>query len=188
MLNPCDPCCCPGVPCEHCRFGYRSAESNHNLMKDLIIAIEAGEKPVGWKAAETYMTFHRNWREELGAPDVDKLKERLNEKKKRLSPDDTKALLQRIADKYELRVVEKSHLEELNPYIVKLKEAIRKVYKSNIVDNRSYYRIAEYCDREDKFVDSVDFMGRANGLLEANTRIYKVLEELDMEDILEGLL
>jgi hypothetical protein len=66
MLNPCKPCICPGAPCEQCSFGYRSEEENHEKLKKLLLAVNAGEKTSGWKHAEFYMQFHANWREELG--------------------------------------------------------------------------------------------------------------------------
>lgn len=65
MLNPCNPCVCVGAPCEQCMFGYRSSKENHESMKKLLIAVDAGEKPVGWKCAETYRYYHKNWRNEL---------------------------------------------------------------------------------------------------------------------------
>ena len=64
-LDPCNPCVCTGAPCEQCMFGYQSRETNHKLMKNLIIATNNGEKPNGWKCAETYMYYHRNWKEEM---------------------------------------------------------------------------------------------------------------------------
>lgn len=65
MLNPCRPCCCPGAPCEQCGFGYRTREENHESMKQLLIEFNAGEKPIGWKAAELYMFYHSDWKSEL---------------------------------------------------------------------------------------------------------------------------
>ena len=66
MLNPCSPCVCTGAPCEQCMFGYRSLESNHEHMKELLLAYTRGEKPSGWKCAAIYTQFHSNWRDELG--------------------------------------------------------------------------------------------------------------------------
>lgn len=65
MLTPCSPCCCPGAPCEQCMFGYNDEESNHRIMKDLILKIANGGKPIGWRNAETYMDYHKDWREEI---------------------------------------------------------------------------------------------------------------------------
>lgn len=65
MLDPCDPCVCIGAPCEQCMFGYRSSQSNHEHMKELITAVNNGEKPVGWRNAETYMMYHRDWEKEM---------------------------------------------------------------------------------------------------------------------------
>lgn len=69
MLDPCNPCVCPGAPCEQCTFGYRSKEDNHENMKSLIERVESGEKPIGWRCVETYKTYHKNWREEAGITD-----------------------------------------------------------------------------------------------------------------------
>ena len=66
MLNPCNPCVCPGAPCEQCTYGYRSKEENHESMKKLLLAVDAGAKPYGWKSAERYMQFHSDWREIIG--------------------------------------------------------------------------------------------------------------------------
>lgn len=65
MLNPCRPCVCPKAPCEQCMFGYRPAEENHEHMKNLILAVNAGEKPYGYICAERYMIYHENWNDEL---------------------------------------------------------------------------------------------------------------------------
>lgn len=65
MLKPCDPCVCPGAPCEQCMFGYQSEKEAHKRMKDLITRVNNGEKPVGWRNAETYMMYHRNWEKEM---------------------------------------------------------------------------------------------------------------------------
>lgn len=66
MLKPCDPCVCSGAPCEQCMFGYKSKETKHKMMKEMLIAYNEGKKPSGWKAAETYMLFHKNWKGEIG--------------------------------------------------------------------------------------------------------------------------
>ena len=65
MLEPCNPCVCSRAPCEQCMFGYNSRKINHELMKKLLLAVDAGEKPDGWRCAETYKIFHRNWKAEL---------------------------------------------------------------------------------------------------------------------------
>lgn len=65
MLTPCKPCMCTGAPCEQCMFGYRSAEDNHNAMKNLIESTLRGEKPLGYGVAEKYMAVHKNWREQI---------------------------------------------------------------------------------------------------------------------------
>jgi hypothetical protein len=36
LLSPCSPCVCLGAPCEQCMFGYKSAEENHRLLKDVL--------------------------------------------------------------------------------------------------------------------------------------------------------
>ena len=66
MLTPCQPCVCPGAPCEQCMFGYRSKEENHEHMKTLFYAVERGEKPFGWGVVRAYKTLHPNWEKELG--------------------------------------------------------------------------------------------------------------------------
>ena len=66
MLNPCNPCVCSGAPCEQCMFGYRSQDTKHKTMKEMLIAYNAGKKPDGWQAAENYTLYHKNWREEIG--------------------------------------------------------------------------------------------------------------------------
>ena len=65
MLNPCFPCVCPKATCEQCMFGYQSEEANHEAMKQLLLAVNAGKKPVGYGCAETYMRYHENWKDEL---------------------------------------------------------------------------------------------------------------------------
>lgn len=65
MLKPCNPCVCIGAPCEQCMFGYMPAKDAHELMKKLIIALNQGEKPVGWKNAETYKRYHPDWEKEM---------------------------------------------------------------------------------------------------------------------------
>ena len=72
MLNPCSPCVCKGAPCEQCLFGYQSKENNHKSMKELLLDYMAGKKSVGWKCAELYMSYHKNWREELDEDVVEK--------------------------------------------------------------------------------------------------------------------
>lgn len=73
MLNPCSPCVCSGATCEQCMFGYRSKESNHEHMKELFLAVEAGEKPAGWKVVETYKSYHPDWKKEFPSlPSVEK--------------------------------------------------------------------------------------------------------------------
>lgn len=66
MLNPCKPCICPDASCEQCSFGYRPKEENHEKLKELLLAVNVGEKPLGWGNALIYQRFHPNWREELG--------------------------------------------------------------------------------------------------------------------------
>lgn len=65
MLNPCNPCCCPGAPCEQCMFGYNSAETNHRIMKQLLNEYINGDKPIGWANAKLYMEFHKDWKKEM---------------------------------------------------------------------------------------------------------------------------
>ena len=65
MLTPCNPCVCPGAPCEQCMFGYQSAETNHKTMKDLIIQVENGEKPMGYMIPEWYKCYHPDWKKEM---------------------------------------------------------------------------------------------------------------------------
>ena len=65
MLNPCRPCVCVGAPCEQCMFGYLSAETTHNMMRELIVKVLAGEKPPGWKNAEYYMELHVDWKDQF---------------------------------------------------------------------------------------------------------------------------
>lgn len=72
MLAPCNPCVCPGAPCEQCAFGYQSAESKHNMMKRLILAYIAGERPNGWRCAETYMRYHPDWKKDTNPVDKSK--------------------------------------------------------------------------------------------------------------------
>lgn len=57
-LNPCDPCVCSGARCEQCEFGYRSFERTHEIMKNLLVDYIAGERPMLWKCAERYLSFH----------------------------------------------------------------------------------------------------------------------------------
>jgi hypothetical protein len=47
-------------------FGYQSAETKHRMMKNLIEKTLNGEKPNGYRVAETYMINHKNWRVEMG--------------------------------------------------------------------------------------------------------------------------
>ena len=66
MLTPCNPCLCPGTPCEHCLFGYQSKEQNHEKMRDIIIRVNNGnEKPGDNYLAERYKLLHPNWQEEM---------------------------------------------------------------------------------------------------------------------------
>lgn len=65
MLNPCEPCVCYAAHCDQCMFGCVTEEGNHEQMKELILEFIAGEKPVGWRAAEDYMRFHPDWRNEF---------------------------------------------------------------------------------------------------------------------------
>lgn len=71
MLTPCNPCSCPGAPCEQCMFGYQSEESNHETMKNLIEKTLKGEKPHGYRVAERYMDIHKNWKAEMGVKIVE---------------------------------------------------------------------------------------------------------------------
>lgn len=77
MLKPCDPCSCPGAPCEQCMFGYQSEESNHKTMKHLIEGTLAGEKPFAYQLAEEYIRKHPNWRAEMRDGVEEKMKERV---------------------------------------------------------------------------------------------------------------
>ena len=65
MLTPCSPCVCIGAPCEQCMFGYKSAETNHKLMKQLIIQVDNGEKPPGYLLPGYYKRYHPNWKKEM---------------------------------------------------------------------------------------------------------------------------
>ncbi len=75
MLNPCSPCVCTGAPCEQCMFGYRSREENHESMKKLFLAVEAGEKPIGWRCVENYKCYHPDWEKEFPSEEKDEKKE-----------------------------------------------------------------------------------------------------------------
>lgn len=67
MLNPCDPCICPGASCEQCTFGYRPASENHMRMKNLLLTYMATKETFpGRESAERYMQYHPNWRDEIG--------------------------------------------------------------------------------------------------------------------------
>lgn len=66
MLTPCNPCMCPGCPCEQCTFGYQSKETNHEQMRSILIDYLNGNRRGYWRVAERYMENHPNWREELG--------------------------------------------------------------------------------------------------------------------------
>ena len=65
MLTPCNPCICPGAPCEQCIFGYKSREEKHRLMKQLIESVNRGEKPNGYLIARRYKIYHNNWEEQM---------------------------------------------------------------------------------------------------------------------------
>lgn len=65
MLTPCNPCICPKAPCEQCMFGYKSTYTNHKKMKQLIEAVDRGEKPLGYVLADGYKRLHPNWKEEM---------------------------------------------------------------------------------------------------------------------------
>lgn len=65
MLTPCSPCLCPKSPCEHCMFGYNSSYTNHKQMKELIEAVDRGEKPLGYVLADNYKRMHPNWKEQM---------------------------------------------------------------------------------------------------------------------------
>lgn len=77
MLTPCNPCICPGAPCEQCMFGYHTDEQNHRIMKDIFKTVASGENDLAYefKLVERYKMFHPNWKEQLGdysLEDVDK--------------------------------------------------------------------------------------------------------------------
>ena len=65
MLTPCIPCICPTAPCEQCMFGYKSAETNHKQIKQIIKLVDAGEKPMGYLLAQRYKDMHPNWKEQM---------------------------------------------------------------------------------------------------------------------------
>lgn len=72
MLIPYNPCICKDTPCEQCMFGYQSEINAHNLMKNLILRVENGEKPVGWTLVKNHKSYHPNWKEEMkGEPSND---------------------------------------------------------------------------------------------------------------------
>lgn len=65
MLTPCNPCIVPDcTKCEQCRFGYRSAQSVHNEMKDILINDPKGS------TARFYKRLHRDWLEQMYESDI----------------------------------------------------------------------------------------------------------------------
>ena len=65
MLTPCKPCVCNRASCEQCMFGYKSAETNHKRMKQIIELVDRGETPNGYLLALRYKKYHPNWREQI---------------------------------------------------------------------------------------------------------------------------
>ena len=60
MLTPCDPCVYPEcTKCEQCRFGYRSAQSAHNEMKDILVNYPDSS------TAKYYRNMHRDWQKQM---------------------------------------------------------------------------------------------------------------------------
>lgn len=43
MLNPCNPCVCFTATCEQCMFANKTAKQKHEIMKNLINLVNAGE-------------------------------------------------------------------------------------------------------------------------------------------------
>lgn len=69
MINPCNPCVCPGCPCEQCTFGYQTKEHNHQKMKELLQRYSSGEPTFpGRNCAEVYIHHHNDWKEEIAVP------------------------------------------------------------------------------------------------------------------------
>ena len=73
MLNPCKPCMWPNAPCEHCMFGYRPLEENHELMKKIILIALAGNCTDYRNLVDRYIQAHKNWREEMGLTEEEKM-------------------------------------------------------------------------------------------------------------------
>ena len=46
-------------------FGYKSAETNHKQMKQIIKLVDSGEKPMGYLLANRYKDMHPNWKEQM---------------------------------------------------------------------------------------------------------------------------
>ena len=81
MLNPCNPCVCPGRSCHQCHFGYRSAEARHQAMKNILLNYMGDTcNPSQHRIAETYTKQHVMWREEFESdPEVEKTENRFSQ-------------------------------------------------------------------------------------------------------------
>lgn len=157
MLDPCSPCCCPGAPCEHCMFGYRSKEENHASMKELITKLVTGENPYGCGAAKTYMTYHKDWRKEIDIPipDIEAIRERIGG----------------------------TNVEKSEKCVKELKDAIRKVYFNNLETANNYNRMSSEAEKEGLTLYAYEYAIAARTLFDANEDMRNVFEKSDFRDI-----
>lgn len=100
-----------------------------------------------------------------------------------MTREETKLMLDRIAQRHDLRVVDADYMKDQQALIDELKMAIQMVYWHNI-NTCKHYQYAGRRLSSLKSAEALEFASKALGLLEANDNILRVLNERGMKDIL----
>lgn len=68
LIDPCSPCVCVGTRCEHCMFGYRSAETRHSMAVRLINNDHNNSDAI----ASNLKLYNKDWEKYVGDEEVKK--------------------------------------------------------------------------------------------------------------------